>query len=250
MSTFASFWDTFVKFGLEAFGRYYSVYRAKCSDNADPKNQGRIRVVVEALGRTNALAEWAYPITPFGSKGAAVFFPPEPDDQVYVMFENGNPRLPMYLGGWWMPGNLPSSFQKNPPTVRGIETKSGHKILFDEGSSTPGIQIETQQGHKVVLDDSSGSLGVKLETAAGAIVKLNDTDQTITIAKQEGAPPLIQINAAGQIMLFSPFAAQAFVLGTQFINDYLQHTHPDPQGGATGPPSPNGLYTSFNIFGQ
>ena len=250
MSTLASFLDTLARFGMEAFGRYYSVYRAVCDSNEDPQKQGRIKIVVESLGRKDPLAEFAYPITPFASKDAGMFFPPEPGDQVYVMFENGNPRLPMYLGGWWMKGDLPSSFQENPPTIRGIETKSGHKILFDDSAATPGIRIETQQGHKIVLSDSSGDLSAKIETASGAVVKLSDTDQTITIAKQAGAPPLIQIDASGQIRLFSTDAQEAFVLGSSFLQAYLNHFHIGNLGAPTSPPIPTGMYESTNIFGK
>jgi hypothetical protein len=252
MSGFSTFWDSFVQFGLEAFGRYYSVYRAKVDSNNDPEHQGRIKVIVEAFGSTAPLLEYAYPITPFASKDAGMFFPPENGDQIYVVFENGNPRLPLYLGGWWMKGDTPASFTKeNPPTVRGIETKSGHKILFDDSSTSPGIVVETKQGHKLFMSDFSGDLSVSLTTAAGATIKLDDTQQTITIAKQVGAPPLIQIDAAGQIKLFSPTAQEAFVVGTTFIRDYLQHKHIGNLGSPTSPPiPPTGLYTSFNIFGQ
>jgi hypothetical protein len=253
MSGFSTFWDSFVQFGLEAFGRYYSIYRAKVDSNVDPENQGRIKIIVEAFGSTTPLLEYAYPITPFASKDAGMFFPPESGDQVYVMFENGNPRLPMYLGGWWMKGDLPSSFKKEPtPTVRGIETKSGHKILFDDSVTTPGIVVETFQGHKLFMSDFSGDLSISLTTAAGASIKLNDTQQTITISKTAGAPPLIQIDAAGQIKLFSQDADQAFVLGTQFIQDFIQHTHffPDNVTPLTGIPVQLGMWTSTNIFGK
>lgn len=253
MSNFLSFWDTFLKFGLEAFGRYYSVYRAKVDSNIDPQNQGRIKVIVESLGRDAALAEYAYPITPYGSKDAGMFFPPERGDQIYVVFENGNPRLPLYLGGWWMKDDLPDSFKKGPaPTVRGIETKSGHKILFDDGITTPGITVETALGHKITLNDGPVIQGITLKTLAGASIKIDDLQQTITISKTEGAPPLIQIDAAGQIKLFSQDADQAFVLGTQFIQDFIQHTHffPDNVTPLTGIPMQLGMWVSTNIFGK
>ena len=252
MSTFSSFWDTFVRFGLEAFGRYYSVYRAKVDTNVDPQNQGRIKVIVESLGRTDPLAEFAYPITPYASKDAGMFFPPESGDQVYVMFENGNPRLPMYLGGWWMKGDLPSSFKKPLVDVRGIETKTGHKILFDESITTPGITVETALGHKITLNDGPVIQGITLKTVVGASIKIDDLLGTITISKTEGAPPLIQISADGKIKLFSQDADQAFVLGTQFIQDYMQHTHffPDNVNPLTGIPIQQGMYVSTNIFGK
>lgn len=252
MSSFDAFWDGLLRFGLEAFGKYYSVYRAEVSDNVDPMNQGRIKVIVPSLGSSAPLLNYAYPIAPFGGKSGAMFFPPETGEMVYVMFENGNPRSPLYVGSWWMTGDLPASFKKTPnPTVRGIETKSGHKILFDDSLTTPGITVETTQGHKLFMSDFSGDLSISLTTAVGASIKLDDTNQTITISKTAGAPPLIQINAQGQIMLFSPNAAEAFVLGKTFIQDYLQHKHTGNLGLPTGPPlPPTNLYTSFNIFGQ
>jgi hypothetical protein len=228
MSTFAAFWEGFVRFGLETFGKYYSVYRATVVDNKDPQNQGRIKVIVEALGMTSPLTEYAYPITPFAAKEGAMFFPPDVGDAVYVMFENGNPRLPLYLGGWWMKDQLPSDFRKNPPTVRGIRTKSGHEILFDE---TPGAE-------KVVIKSGGKNQ-----------VVLNDATDEIVISK-EGGEPLIKIDAAGKIRLFADKAAESFILGTTFFEIFMSHVHIGNMGSPTSPPTgPITDFRSLNVFG-
>lgn len=249
------FLSTLSRFGLEAFGRYYSIYRGrvapknrgeieagKVSGNVDPMNQGRIRVIVPALGSNAILPEPAYPISPFAAKGAGMFFPPDEDDLVYVLFENGNPRLPLYIGGWWLnpreggaqaPGktDLPEEFRKgkSSPTVRGIRTKAGHEILFDDTPGEEKVVIQTGgKGHQVVLDD---------------------VKDRIVVSKREGDEPLIEIDPGGRIRLFSSGAQEAFVLGTTFLRDYRNHIHQTPDG-PSGPPIPNGIYESQNIFGE
>lgn len=258
MASWDAFWEGFVRYGLEAFGKYYSVYRAqvtevdqkqvglgKVSGNVDPMNQGRIEIIVPSFGSTTPLVAPAYPITPFGAKNAGMFFPPDPGDLVYVVFENGNPRIPLYLGGWWLnprdgpvakpsTTDLPEVFRKGTqqPTVRGIRTKSGHEILFDD---TPGAgKVVIQSGskkHQILLDD---------------------TNDKIVISKAEGGGPLISIDAGGTIRLFSESANEAYVLGTSFLQFFFNHTHPgvDNGSGTTGPPVGGGLFESQKVFGQ
>jgi len=261
MSTFSEFWNAFSRFGLEAFGRYYSVYRAqvapvnqqevglgRVSGNIDPMNQGRIRVIVPGLGMTQVLPEPAYPVTPFGSQGAAAFFPPDPGDTVMVVFENGNPRLPLWIGSWWMnprtglnpspsATDLPQDFRKGsqPPTVRGIETKSGHKILFDDTPGQSKVTIQTgNKQNQIVMDDTKNS---------------------ITIAQAAGSGPLIEIDPSGMIRLYASDADESFVLGTSFLapgtGGYFTHIHPvDTPSGETEPPISPGFFTSSTIFGE
>lgn len=157
------------KFGLEYYGLYYSVYKGIVTDNADPQDQGRIKVRLPELGRDDPLELFAYPISPFAGPGFGIFFPPEVDARVWVMFEGGNPTLPLYLGGWWSnpskaPGGSQVPVDASPngqaPVVREIRTKGGHRVIFDDGGPSPGITIQTANGCIVQLDDTG--LGIKI----------------------------------------------------------------------------------------
>jgi type VI secretion system secreted protein VgrG len=155
-------------FGLEYYGKYYGVYAGTVTSNKDPQSQGRVKVQVPALGRDDALAAWAYPVSPFAGDKIGFFFPPEEGSVVWLMFEGGNPSLPLYLGGWWknptktaVGGMVPTDAKPNgqSPTVREIRTRSGHRIIFDEGAD-PGITIQTAKGNIIRMKDNSKSIEV------------------------------------------------------------------------------------------
>jgi len=155
-------------FGLEYYGRYYSLYKGFVKANADPQGQGRIRVSVPELGRDETLEAYAYPVASFSGKSCGIFFPPEVGDTVWVMFEGGNPTLPIYLGGWWLnPSKTPGGSHVPPdlnpgglsPTVRGIQTKAGHRIIFDDGPDG-GITIQSPAGTIIRLKDAEESIEI------------------------------------------------------------------------------------------
>lgn len=127
-------------FGLErVFKRYYSLYRAQVISNKDTKKRGRITIKVPQLFGDYELPQMAEPIDFRNSaRGKGEFFPPDDGDWVYVMFEGGDQRFPLYMGGWYGNADLDPIFthgEKGVPQVRGYKDKFGHYWIFDQ---TPG----------------------------------------------------------------------------------------------------------------
>lgn len=151
--------------GLEYLGRYYGLYEAIVFDNDDPQTQGRIKVRVPSLGRDEPLELFAYPVSPFAGDGFGFFFPPEVGDRVWVVFQGGDPSLPLYMGGWWQnrtkatgASNIPPEARlSGPPRIRSLRTKAGHRIIIDE------------------------DVGITIQTPGGTIVRLNDSTTTVEI---------------------------------------------------------------------
>lgn len=159
-------------FGLEYFGKYYSLYQGIVVRNNDTQGQGRIKVKVPALGRDEEIAAFAYPVSPFAGDQHGFFFPPEVGSCVWVAFEGGNPSLPIYLGGWWTNptrtatgGRVPveANTKGEVPTVREIRTKAGHRVIFDDGARG-GITIQTPGGVIVNLNDADNQLNITAPT--------------------------------------------------------------------------------------
>ena len=202
--------DVFLRFmknlrlkGMEYFGRYYSSYRGFVVSNEDKGNQRRVQVLVPAVDPSNPLPDWAYPKEAWAGRGRnargvvhnyGIDWVPSPGDPVHVEFEHGDTRFPIYSGGWWKnplfkPGTskLPSEFKAgiNPatllpvaPTTRGIVTKAGHKIIFEDGFSSDHLEqrprpddplkqeemkllIESAFGHKIRLSDENNQLVIE-----------------------------------------------------------------------------------------
>lgn len=97
--------------------RWYGVYRATVVDIVDPKRQNRLRVTVPAVNGDGDLG-WALPCFPLltqqpeleavtttgvgvtGKTKKITVRMPKKGTPVWVMFENGDARRPVWLGSW------------------------------------------------------------------------------------------------------------------------------------------------------
>lgn len=121
----------------------------------DDKNEFRVRVQLPALSAKKEHLVLARLLVPDGGKGRGWFFYPEPEDEVLVGFLNGDPRQPIILGALFSsnhtpPADLAKVDEKN--AKKGITTKGGHAILFDDTEQT--LTIQTADPPK--KDDSGG----------------------------------------------------------------------------------------------
>lgn len=164
--------------GLEAtLQRYYSIYRAKVVSNEDPEKRGRVKVQVPSLFGENDLAALAEPKDFRGAgPNKGEFYPPDVDDWVYVEFEMGDERFPIYSGGWYGEVSEGQSELKTDefthegdiPKVRGFMNKYGHVFKFSEEEGKQKVHLSTPKGHYFVLDDTEGSESIFLIHKSGA----------------------------------------------------------------------------------
>jgi hypothetical protein len=68
----------------------YGLYRAVVEDDGDPVQRMRVRVRIPSLDPSTA---WALPCLAPGSVAV-----PKVGTQVWIMFERGDPRYPVWLG--------------------------------------------------------------------------------------------------------------------------------------------------------
>ena len=178
-------------YGLEVgFGRYYAKYMGTVEDAADPQGQGRVRVSCRvATGRTNPLAKWAYPSADYGGPDKGVFFPPDEGDLVWVWFDQGKTTEPRYSGAWWgsraadekkpADSHVPAEFRPGDqvPTKRGIKTKGGLGLLFDDTLDEVKVELWTgeqkeagaaaERKHLFQLDNTNESEQIVILSESG-----------------------------------------------------------------------------------
>jgi len=153
------FLEDIINGGLEnsTVRRYYSKYEGVVVSNRDPQFQGRVQVRVFALKRRAPLNIWAYPSAIYAGDNYGVFFPPEEGDHVWVWFDHGQPSYPGVSGGWWLApqrdaasSQVPEEFKTTGrPTIRGIKTKEGHGLLFDDDDGRMELWTGISQGSGV-----------------------------------------------------------------------------------------------------
>jgi hypothetical protein len=264
-------------FGLEMLGLFYAGYPAKVKDNTDDSFSGRIRIFIDSLMKKFFTEEerkffaklgfateekqnviLANALSPYAGHNYGFYFPPEKDKvddkepNVVVIFPTGRGGRPMYLGSWWYEGSVPVEFRNPDGTVtkRGIKTKSGHIILFedsDAGNNVKRTEIKSSSGHKVVLNDKEKKIDISSQ--GGLFIEIDDNDNKIVISAKGTSITLD--GKSGKIYLHKSDAVQNYVRGLELLSDLAGHVHMGVHG-QTSPPinSPRVSILSQDIFGE
>jgi uncharacterized protein involved in type VI secretion and phage assembly len=133
-------------------------------DNADPRNQGRVKVRFIWQAQ-DASTNWIRVQTPDAGKSDAVarnrgmVFIPEVGDQVMVGYQHGHPERPYVMGSLFHRDNSSGAASDN--TIKTISTRSGHVIEFnDDEKGKWGITIKDKNGNLVHLDTAGKNIEI------------------------------------------------------------------------------------------
>lgn len=124
------------------------------TNNKDPEKLGRVKVKFPWLSNEDE-SNWARIVSPMAGKERGIFFLPEIDDEVLVLFEHGDINTPYVIGSLWNGKDLPpetNSDGKN--NIRIIKSRSGHKIKIDDTDGNEKIEIVDKTGKNMINIDS------------------------------------------------------------------------------------------------
>lgn len=150
----------------------------------DPDN--RARVQVKLLSFADAAEQdstmWARVVSSFAGSDRGVFFLPEVDDEVLVVFVQGDPRHPLVIGGLWNGSAQPPAAIESGGRNRfkRIKSKNGIVVTLDDQDGQETLQLETPGGQKLTLKDGPGS--VKIEDSNGNSITLESAGITVQAA--------------------------------------------------------------------
>lgn len=165
--------------------RHYGKYRGTVIDNIDALNQGRMLVQVPALSNVIP-SSWALPCLPFAGTLSGFFVLPAIDSAVWVEFEGGDIRKPIWTGGFWAADQIPPLALAGPPALQQlvIQTTAGNTLLVsDVPGPTGGILLQTAAGALISVSDT----GIIIDNGQGATIEM--TGPAVTI--NEGAMEVI-----------------------------------------------------------
>jgi len=140
--------------GIEAIGRFYSTYRGIVITSNDPDSQNKVCVHLPSILR--GVEVWAYPKHQQGGPGSGFkWLSPREGSIVYVEFENGDPRHPLWSYHGWAIGEMPPDLDK--PHVLGFITPKGNRIILDESESGVLTAIIQQD---IIVKSLDGNINV------------------------------------------------------------------------------------------
>jgi uncharacterized protein involved in type VI secretion and phage assembly len=146
---------------------------ARVISQADPQGESRVQIQIDAEKDGDAREMWARIVAAGAGDSRGVSFLPEIGDEVAVVFEEGDPRRPLLLGGLW------SSADPPPDEVEGdrrsIVTRSGIRIEFEDDDVA--LTISTPGGNTVRLRDAEGDCTIG--DANGNTIRLDSNGITI-----------------------------------------------------------------------
>lgn len=149
--------------------KFYGSFRGLVGDNQDPDFLGRVKVIVPALYGTDILDTWAWPKGMFAGKNAGFFAIPSVNDGIWVTFENGDARYPIWEYGWFGENDVPEAAKNNgnKPTNQLWQSYSGHMLEFDDKQGSEQVRITSKFGDKIVLNDKGISFVADKISAGG-----------------------------------------------------------------------------------
>lgn len=159
--------------------RIYGVTVGVVTDNKDPEKLGRVKLKLpDRLG--NLETDWARVATLMGGNSMGIFFLPDVNDEVLVMFREGDIREPYVIGSLWNSKEKPpedNSDGKN--NIKVIKTRKGHTITIDDDDSAGGIEIKSKNGTVINLDNKdSGKIAIE---AGGAKASFDGNSNEIKV---------------------------------------------------------------------
>jgi len=161
---------------------FYGKYRGVVADNIDPAQLGRVQVSVPAvLGEQ--ISGWALPCLPFAGVQAGMWVVPAVGSNVWVEFEQGDPDLPIWTGGYWgSPGDMPPMALTVAPSVSHVVVQTTNQNLLsvsDAPGPAGGLLLKSATGAMIAVNET----GIVISNGAGASIVLSGP----TVVVNDGA---------------------------------------------------------------
>lgn len=129
-------------------------------DNADPDNLGRVQINFP-WQPNEAKSPWIRCVYPYAGAGHH-YFCPEIKDQVMVGFEHDNPDRPYVMGSVYQ-GKKPPKYAVDDNSYKAIHTKSGHRIVFEDGDDA-NISIHSSDDKNSIILSLAGDGEINITT--------------------------------------------------------------------------------------
>ncbi len=151
------------------------------TNTKDPDSIGRIKVVYP-WNKDEGESYWARLMSLYAGDDRGALFLPEVDDEVLVIFEQGDMESPIIIGSLWSnKSKPPATNDDGKNNIKMIKTRSGHEIIFDDSDAQEKIEIKSKSGHKITMDDTAGGEKIMIEDKNGNSIEMDALSNKITL---------------------------------------------------------------------
>jgi len=158
--------------------KYYGKYRGMVLNNIDPFQMGRLMVQVPDV-TSLAPGSWAMPCAPIAGIQNGMVALPINGSGVWVEFEQGNPKNPIWVGCFWgSAAEIPALARLTPPVVSAITLQTPLQngiTISDLPGPTGGIMIKSATGATLIVNDT----GIYIQNGKGASLVMVGPSVTI-----------------------------------------------------------------------
>jgi uncharacterized protein involved in type VI secretion and phage assembly len=155
--------------------RIYGVTRARVINNRDCEGYHRVQIRIAWLPEVET---WARVAAAMAGAGRGAYFIPQVDDEVLVVFEDGDVRQPYVVGSLWNGRDRPPAEQpEDAENRRLIRTQAGHEVSFDDSAGS--ICITNGEGHAIHLNRDE--IRIEMSEQAATITLNDDGDMSIEV---------------------------------------------------------------------
>lgn len=179
-----------VQNGLEYFGMYYGMYRATVADNNDPEYLGRLKVKVPQI-YSDVPEKWVFPRGVIGGKKGGQNWLPSVGDHIWITFENGNPKYPIWEYGWWTKDTLPERAKRNPQDSYLFYTPNGNYIELNDEKDY--VRIENKKGFVTEINQKGVYIGSSSKNLFDVLDKLIKAAENTKTSTNLGPQPFINV---------------------------------------------------------
>jgi hypothetical protein len=129
------------RLGLEFVGLYYSSYPGYVVNNNDPLGLNRVQIVIPQLVQKCTVDQWALAKNNPSGKGWGSQCLPRAGDMVWVTFQLGQLKYPMWEHYYPLKGEKPEDFKN--PNIFGFISPRKQKIILDDNEEYILVKTKT-----------------------------------------------------------------------------------------------------------
>ncbi len=149
------------------------------TNNQDPDGMHRVKVKIPSLSQDDE-SNWARVASPMTGNDRGLYFLPEVDDEVLVIFEYGDIHYPCVIGSLWNGQDTPPADNADGNnSIRCIKSRSGHVIrLCDEDGAEKIEIVDKSENNSIVFDTANNTITITADkditlSAANGTIKLD-----------------------------------------------------------------------------